>query len=104
MEKTAARKAQPSVRRGVRPKSDKTIFIVAVLDMSWRLAFVILVPIIGGFELDKHVGTTPALTILGFILAMVGLYVVLKYTLATADERFRPKGQKTEPNSKEPRR
>lgn len=103
MEKTAARSTQPSVKHGVKAKSEKTIFLLAALDMSWRLAFVVLVPIIGGFELDKHTGATPVLTIVGFILAMAGLYAVLKYTLATADERFRPASRGAKPSAKGPR-
>lgn len=85
-------------------RTNGSIFLIAALDMSWRLAIVVLVPIIGGFELDKATGTAPALTILGFILAMFGLYAILKRTLATADEKFRPKNQKVGSSSKEPRR
>ncbi|MGH7234439.1 MAG: AtpZ/AtpI family protein [Candidatus Saccharimonadales bacterium] len=45
------------------------------------MAIVVLVPIIGGFELDKHLSTTPWLTITGFIIAMLGTYVVIKRML-----------------------
>lgn len=65
--------------------------MIAALDMSWRLAIAVLVPIIGGFELDQHLGVTPALTIVGFLVAMTGLFVILRRTLATADDRFKPK-------------
>jgi hypothetical protein len=41
--------------------------------MSWQLAVVVLVPIIGGFELDRKLNTLPALTVVGFVLAMVGM-------------------------------
>lgn len=58
-----------------------TMFAGAVLDMSWQMAVAVLVPIIGGYELDRHLGTTPALTIVGFILAMAGSYVVIKKML-----------------------
>jgi F0F1-type ATP synthase assembly protein I len=70
------------------------VFLLAFADMSWRLAVVILVPIIGGYELDKHFDTTPALSIIGFVVAMAGLFVVLKQTLDMADERF-GKGPRT---------
>jgi F0F1-type ATP synthase assembly protein I len=70
-------------------KSDRAIFIIAALDMSWRLAIVILVPIIGGFELDKHLGTKPALTIVGFLVAMAGLFFILKRTMTLANEKFK---------------
>ncbi|HET9850566.1 MAG TPA: AtpZ/AtpI family protein [Candidatus Saccharimonadales bacterium] len=73
-------------------KGNSAIFMVALLDMSWRLALSVLVPIVGGFELDQHLGTTPALTIIGFLVAMAGVFLILKRTVAHADERFRPNG------------
>ena len=54
------------------------MFVLAVLDMSWQLAIVVLIPLIGGFELDKHLHTAPVLSIVGFLLAMVGTYAVIK--------------------------
>ena len=54
------------------------MFVGAVFDMSWQLAIVVLVPIIGGFELDKHFHTTPILVIVGFVIAMLGTFVVIK--------------------------
>jgi F0F1-type ATP synthase assembly protein I len=70
-------------------RSNGAILIIAALDMSWRLAIVVLVPIIGGFELDKHLGSTPALTIVGFLAAMAGLFFIMKRTLAAADTKFK---------------
>lgn len=70
-------------------KSNRAILVIAALDMSWRLAIAVLVPIIGGFELDKHLHTTPALTIVGFIIAMAGLFFILKRTLEAADTKFK---------------
>ena len=61
------------------------------LDMSWRLAIAVLVPIIGGFELDSHIGTTPALTVVGFIIAMIGFGLVLWRTTQAASELPAPK-------------
>lgn len=49
--------------------------------MSWRLAIVVLVPVIGGFELDQHFNTGPWLSIAGFVLAGGGIAVVLKQML-----------------------
>lgn len=48
-------------------------FIAAAMTMSWQLAIVVLVPIIGGFELDKKLNMAPLLTIVGFVLAMIGM-------------------------------
>ena len=72
-------------------KGPSAIFITMALDMSWRLAFVVLVPIIGGFELDKKLNTSPALTIVGFALAMIGLGLVLWRTLQAANRIPVPK-------------
>ena len=55
----------------------KTVFLMAALNMSWQLAIVVLVPIIGGFELDKKLHLLPLLTITGFILAMIGMALVV---------------------------
>ena len=58
-------------------KNPRTEFISATLTMSWQLAIVVLVPIIGGFELDKKLHMTPLLTIVGFIIAMIGMALVV---------------------------
>ncbi len=60
-------------------KDPRTEFISATLTMSWQLAIVVLVPIIGGYELDKKLHMTPILTIVGFILAMIGMGLVVWY-------------------------
>jgi len=87
--------SKPKVNNGAtNPKGNGAIFTLAVLDMSWRLIIVVLVPIIGGFKLDQHLGTTPALTIIGFLLAMVGLFFIMKQTLADADEKFKTGGKR----------
>jgi F0F1-type ATP synthase assembly protein I len=57
------------------------------LDMSWRLALAILVPIIGGVELDKIFDTSPAFIIAGFVLAMAGMGLVLWRTLQVANQQ-----------------
>lgn len=67
-------------------KNPRTEFFVAAANMSWQLAIVVLVPIIGGSELDKALDTQPAFTILGFIVASVGTAAVMWYQL----QRFTP--------------
>ena len=68
-----------------------TVFISAALDMSWRLAIVVLVPVIGGFELDGYLGTMPWLSIAGFVLAAAGMFVVLKQMLREVSRMPVPK-------------
>jgi F0F1-type ATP synthase assembly protein I len=56
-------------------------FFAAALSMSWQLAIVVLVPIIGGFELDKALDILPVLTIAGFFIAMTGMALVVWHQL-----------------------
>jgi F0F1-type ATP synthase assembly protein I len=65
-------------------KTQTSLFITMALDMSWRLAIAVLVPIIGGFELDKKLDTSPLYMILGFALAMLGMGLVFWRTLQEA--------------------
>ena len=71
--------------------SQTSIFISLTLDMSWRLAIVVLVPIIGGFYLDRWLGTSPVFMITGFVAAMVGMGLVMWQTMQTANQIQSPK-------------
>ncbi len=66
-------------------------FMTAVMGMSWQLAVVVLVPILGGFFLDQQFATTPLLTILGFMIAMTGFGLVTWHQL----QRFTPSNHQT---------
>lgn len=46
--------------------------------MSWQLAIVVLIPVIGGFKLDQHFNTSPLWTIVGFLIAIGGMVIVVK--------------------------
>ena len=52
-------------------------FIGAALNMSWQLAIVVLVPILVGSQLDKRLDLAPTMTVLGFIVAMVGTGLIM---------------------------
>jgi len=91
MTKTKAPTATPSPTTGdslstkggsSNPRAD---FIAAALNMSWQLAIVVLVPIIGGFELDKALNSLPSLTLLGFLLAMIGMALVVWHQMQILD-------------------
>ncbi len=85
MKQTTAPRTTPSPKGGEKQpiaavnsaKNPKTEFLMAALSMSWQLAIVVLVPIIGGFELDQKLNTLPALTIVGFLVAMAGMGAVV---------------------------
>ena len=66
------------------------MFVGMALDMSWKLALVVLVPIVGGYEIDSHTGTTPVVTIVGFVLAMLGVAYVMWSTLQAANRMTAP--------------
>ena len=76
MSKEKPNQPQPATLKGdsLNPRRE---FLVATANMSWQLAIVVLVPIIGGFELDKILKTVPAMTIAGFFLAMAGMAFVV---------------------------
>jgi F0F1-type ATP synthase assembly protein I len=72
-------------------KSPSGVFMGMALDMSWRLAVVVLVPIIGGYYLDQAFDTSPLLVIIGFVLAMTGMGFVMKQTVDAANKMPVPK-------------
>lgn len=67
------------------------------LDMSWRLAAAVLVPIIGGYELDSRLGTTPFITVLGFLVAIGGVVIVMRQTVRAANKMPDPKASTVAP-------
>lgn len=92
MSQTKAPKSTPTPKTGhnkvipkVGDKKPSTVFLVLALDITWRLAIVVLVPIIGGFELDQKLNSLPLLTIVGFIIAMIGAGLVMYRTLKITD-------------------
>jgi F0F1-type ATP synthase assembly protein I len=46
-------------------------FMSSALNMSWRLAVTVVVPIVAGVKLDEHFKSAPSLTLLGFMIAAV---------------------------------
>lgn len=94
MKQTKAPKTTPSPEQGGNSKNPNSVFVSMALDMSWRLAVAVLVPIIGGFELDQHLGTEPLLVIVGFFLAMGGMALVMWQTMQSANQVTTPKKEK----------
>lgn len=86
-------------KAGDKTNNPSAIFVGMALDMSWRLAIVVLVPIIGGFELDQRLKTSPLLTITGFVLAIAGMAIVLWQMLQTVNQMPVPSAPNKEKHS-----
>jgi F0F1-type ATP synthase assembly protein I len=60
---------------------------VRLIGIGWYFAICIVAGLVGGFFLDNVAGTTPLLTILGLLLALVvafyGMYRMLTEVLAS---------------------
>jgi len=65
----------------------RNLFMSLGLDMTWQLALVVIVPIVGGFALDKRYHTTPWLLLGGFVIAAVGVFGVLSRVVSEANQR-----------------
>lgn len=68
-----------------------------VLNMSWQLAIVVIVPIVGGYLLDQRLGSSPWLVLAGLVVAVLATCGVLWRTLREANNRMaamQPKGGK----------
>jgi F0F1-type ATP synthase assembly protein I len=71
----------PAKTKASKNRSNKYEFIVAASNMSWQLAIVVLVPVIGGYKLDVKLNSSPVITIIGLIIAMIGSGLVLRNQL-----------------------
>lgn len=54
------------------------------LNMSWKLAIVVLVPVVGGAKLDAHFGTTHLWTFIGLGVAFVASAAVMWWSARLA--------------------
>ncbi len=96
--KDSAPKTTPKPNKGEvnqESKDNRRIFIAAVSDMTWQLALVVLIPVIGGYKLDEHFKTSPLWFIVGCVLAIAGSFGVLHRILAQLNQSFlHPEGKK----------
>lgn len=71
-------------------------FFSATLTMSWHLAVAVLVPILGGFALDRRLHTQPILTIVGFVLALGGTSAIIwqQYRIISSLPKGHSKGHR----------
>ncbi len=65
----------------------RNLFLSMALNMTWQLALVVIIPIVGGFKLDEHFGTSPLWTIFGVVLAGTGVIAVLRRVVVEANRK-----------------
>lgn len=93
MTKTTAPSTTPSPAvEQTQPKIDpkkvsaaQNAFFVALFNMSWQLAIVVLLPLIGGAQIDKNLGTSPIFTLLGFAIALGGMTIIVLRQVQSLD-------------------
>lgn len=93
--KTAVPKKTPRAASGGKTQKSKfeqaayqqNLFIMMALSMSWQLAIVVIVPLVGGYKLDQHFDSSPLYTLAGLALALGGSIMVLYRVVAEANRR-----------------
>ena len=65
----------------IQPTSVKS-FNNAALGMSWQLAVIVIVPIVGGYKLDTIFQLSPVLTLLGLTVGLIGSIVVIRRAMS----------------------
>ena len=79
MKKAAANKTTDAddVEETLRRITAKKMFYGATMNMGWRLAVAVLLPVVGGVKLDEWLGSSPSFTLLGVMIAAVAASVVV---------------------------
>lgn len=72
-------------------RTNKQEFFAAFTNMSWQLAVVVLVPIIGGSLLAKKFGNNEVFVFIGLAIAIVGSVLVMWRTVQAANKLPVPK-------------
>jgi F0F1-type ATP synthase assembly protein I len=67
-----------------KPVADQNAaFTAAAIGMSWQLAIIVLLPVIGGYKLDQANGTSPWWTLAGVTLGVIGSIFVIRRALTS---------------------
>ena len=74
--------------------SAQNSFVAMVLTMSWQLAVVVIVPIVGGHYLDERLRSSPWFILLGVLIAGAGMLIVMVRIVGQANAAaLAPRGQ-----------
>ncbi len=75
MKRAAAKKTTTTVDDDLQRLADvsaaKTQFVSSTINLSWRLALTVLIPVLCGVAIDKKFDTSPSFTLAGLMLAAV---------------------------------
>lgn len=66
-------------------------FVAAVVNMSWQLAVVVLIPVVGGFEIGKALHAPTAGLLIGLGVALVASIAVMWRVVQAANRLPVPK-------------
>lgn len=84
--KTTTDTAESELEQYVDAFGARQQFIGAVLNLSWRLALTVLIPLIGGIQLDKKFNSSPSYTLTGFMIAIVFGCIAVWQTVKEVNE------------------
>ena len=93
---TAAKRTTTPRTRGEDPTTGQNRgargnFVVASLNMSWQLALVVLVPLVGGAQLDKVTHRNSLWVLVGLGIALLGSIAVMWRAMRAANRLPVPK-------------
>jgi len=75
------------VSSSIDPAVYNSMFVSMVLNMSWQLAIVVIVPIVGGYMLDQRLHSSPVLVLSGLVVAVLATCGILWRTVKLANSR-----------------
>jgi len=63
----------------------RSAFTSAAIGMSWQLAIIVLLPIVGGYKLDQTADSSPLWTLIGLVVALAGSIFVIRKALSSVN-------------------
>lgn len=78
--------AEDDIQQAMKALNAKQQFIGATMNLSWRLALTVLIPLVGGIKLDQHFDSSPSLTLAGFFLAVFGACLAVMGTVKEVNQ------------------
>jgi F0F1-type ATP synthase assembly protein I len=77
----------PRKPASVDPSVYTTLLVSMVLSMSWQLAIIVIVPIVGGYLLDQKLASSPIFVFVGLAIAILGMVGLLRRTVQVANAK-----------------